>query len=90
MAFLKTICGVYQKRKYYNFILYNSVVFLLMSLVTSLNLPFLYIMSFSYYTGYAILFNQKMCIRDRTEGVHNVGDVMCDAVLYYSKMLRCV
>ena len=22
-----------------------------------------------------------------TEGVHNVGDVMCDAVLYYSKML---
>ena len=59
VAFLKTICGVYQKRKYYNFILYNSVVFLLMSLVTSLNLPFLYIMSFSYYTGYAILFNQK-------------------------------
>ena len=59
VAFLKTICGVYQKIKYYNFILYNSVVFLLMSLVTSLNLPFLYIMSFSYYTGYAILFNQK-------------------------------
>ncbi len=59
VAFLKTIYGVYKKRKYYDFVLYNSVVFLLMSLVTSLNLPFLYIISFSYYIGYALLFNQK-------------------------------
>lgn len=58
-AFLKTIYGAYQKNKYYDFLLYNSVVFLIMSLVTSLNLPFLYIISFSYYMCYAVLFEQK-------------------------------
>lgn len=59
VAFLKTIYGAYKKKKYYDFLLYNSVVFLIMSLVTSLNLPFLYIISFSYYICYAVLFNQK-------------------------------
>lgn len=59
MATLKIMYLVHKRASNCELVLYNSVAFGTMSLVTSINLPFLYIITCSYYMCCAILFEKK-------------------------------